>query len=196
MTFSRSILCNIGLKGTVAVPLLLRTKLARAPRAHAPALSSTRDAYRRHIIVFHSCHGWRNPLAAKTTQSENSVEAISMPAFKGVSPLVDKILFDLMSQSAKIESALAQQKNLNALSQHVNMLQILTRKVIFAVLQSTAILSISIEEAYLSNSQDEVALRAPEFHLKRANFMKIAVDACFPCWQGCPGKHLAARFIF
>ncbi len=124
-----------------------------------------------------------DPLAAEIARSENGVEKISTPAFKGVSPRVSRILFDLMSRSTKVESALAQQKMVNSLSHHVDMLPNPARKATFAVLQSAAIPSILVETAFLSNPQDEAALRTPAFRARIAGSMKAAVDAWFVARQ-------------
>lgn len=120
-----------------------------------------------------------DPLAAEIARSENSVETITMPAFKGVSPQVSKILFSLMSQSTKTQSVLAQQKMVGALSQQVGMLQNPARKATFAVLQSSAIPSILVETAFLSNPQDEAELRTLAFRMRLAGSMKSAIDAWF-----------------
>lgn len=120
-----------------------------------------------------------DPLAAEIARDENGVEAAATPAFKNVSPDVAKILFGLMRRSTKAESVLAQQKMVAALSRHVGMLPNPARKATFAVLQSAAIPSILVETAFLSNAQDEAALRTPAFRGRLAIAMASAVEAWF-----------------
>ena len=120
-----------------------------------------------------------DPLAAEIARSENSVERITAPAFKGVSPQVSEILFSLMSRSTKTQSIIAQQKMVEALSTRVDMLQNPARKATFAVLQSSAIPSILVETAFLSNPQDEAELRTLAFRMRLAHSMKSAIDAWF-----------------
>ncbi|MBU6397102.1 MAG: N-acetylmuramoyl-L-alanine amidase [Rhodospirillales bacterium] len=124
-----------------------------------------------------------DPLAAEIARSENSVEVLSSPSFKGISPEVSDILFDLMSRSTKIESILAQKIMVNSLAHHVDMLGNPARKATFAVLQSNAIPSILVETAFLSNPADEAALRTPAFRYRLSLCMKNAVDAWFSSRQ-------------
>ncbi len=120
-----------------------------------------------------------DPLAQKIARSENSVERLSNPTFKGVSPQVGAILFSLMSHSTKVESLLLQKHAVGALARSVDMLQNPARHATFAVLQSSAIPSILVETAFLSNPEDEAALRTNAFRERIAQSMKTAVDAWF-----------------
>ncbi|GAA5265002.1 N-acetylmuramoyl-L-alanine amidase [Acidiphilium sp. MT5] len=120
-----------------------------------------------------------DPLAQKIASLENSVERLSNPTFKGVSPQVGEILFSLMSHSTKVESLLLQKHAVGALARSVDMLQNPARHATFAVLQSSAIPSILVETAFLSNPEDEAALRTNAFRERIAQSMKNAVDAWF-----------------
>lgn len=124
-----------------------------------------------------------DPLAAEIARSENSVEVLSSPSFKGISPEASKILFDLMGRNTKIESILAQKTMVDSLARHVDMLGNPARKATFAVLQSNAIPSILVETAFLSNPTDEAALRTPAFRHRLSQSMKSAVDAWFATRQ-------------
>ena len=167
----------------VFIPLPDRVEFAERHQAalfisvHANAVAG--DPSIRGASVFTFSPDPSDPLAAAIARSENSVEAISSPSFKGVSPQVSGILFGLMSRSTKIESVLAQQKMVAALSRHVDMLPNPARQATFAVLQSAAIPSILVETAFLSNPQDEKALRTPYFRHQLALSMKSAVDTWF-----------------
>jgi N-acetylmuramoyl-L-alanine amidase len=59
------------------------------------------------------------------------------------------------------------------------MLQNPARHATFAVLQSSAIPSVLVETAFLSNPEDEAALRTNAFRIRIAESMKSAVDAWF-----------------
>ncbi|MGE4482584.1 N-acetylmuramoyl-L-alanine amidase family protein [Acidocella sp.] len=127
-----------------------------------------------------------DPLAAEIAQSENSVEILSTPNFKGVSKETSKILFDLMSRRTKIESIAAQRSMVSSLSERVDMLTNPARKATFAVLQSDAIPSILVETAFLSNAKDEAALRTRAFRMRLSLSMKQAVDTWFLARQNSP----------
>lgn len=120
-----------------------------------------------------------DPLAREIAADENSVQRIADPTFHGVSPQVSRILWSLMSQSTKYQSALLQQQVVEALAKSVPMLGNPARHATFAVLQSAAIPSVLVETAFLSNPQDETDLRTLDFRLRVAASMKSAVDAWF-----------------
>ncbi len=195
---------NIALDTALDLERMLRpagyqTMMTRHSDIFVPLQNRVDFAERHHAMLFVSIHansiagnsGIRgasvytfspdpsDPLAAEIARSENSVERITTPAFKGVSPQVSQILFSLMSRSTKTQSIIAQQKMVDALSARVDMLQNPARKATFAVLQSSAIPSILVETAFLSNPQDEAELRTLAFRLRLAHSMKSAIDAWF-----------------
>jgi N-acetylmuramoyl-L-alanine amidase len=120
-----------------------------------------------------------DPLAAAIAKEENSVERISNPSFRGVPPQVAQILFSLMAHSTKLESIMLQRKMVSSLARHVDMLPNPARHATFAVLQSAAIPSVLVETAFLSNPEDEAALRTEAFRMRLAQSMKSAVDGWF-----------------
>lgn len=127
-------------------------------------------------------------LAAEIARSENSVEVLSSPSFKGISPETSAILFDLIGRSTKSESILAQKAMADSLARHVGMLGNPACKATFAVLQSKAIPSILVETVFLSNPTDEAALRTPAFRHRLSLAMKNAVDAWFATRQSTLSK--------
>lgn len=133
----------------------------------------------RGASVFTFSNDASDPLAAEIARDENSVERISNPSFHGVSPQVARILFALMKHSTKIESLALQRNFVGSLSRNVDMLPNPARHATFAVLQSSAVPSVLVETAFLSNPQDEAELRTNEFRLRLATSMKSAVDAWF-----------------
>ncbi|MGC9271630.1 N-acetylmuramoyl-L-alanine amidase family protein [Acidiphilium sp.] len=167
----------------VFIPLQTRVDIAEKHKAalfvsmHANSVAPNTVVRGASVYTFsnHASDG----LAASIARSENSVERISNPNFRGVSPQVAKILFSLMAHSTKIESLLLQQKMVGSLAREVDMLQNPARHATFAVLQSSAIPSVLVETAFLSNPQDEAALRTNAFRERIAGSMKTAVDAWF-----------------
>lgn len=153
---------------------------------HANAVAH--DPHVRGASVFTFSPDPSDRLAAEIARSENSVETMSAPAFKGVSPRVSEILFGLMSRSTKVGSALAQRQMVESLARHVDMLPNPARRATFAVLQSSAIPSILVETAFLSNPQDEAALRTPQFRHALARSMKSAVDGWFESSRNAIGE--------
>ncbi len=167
----------------IFIPLQTRVDIAEKHRAalflsmHANSVAPNTTV--RGASVFTFSNNASDPLAAEIARDENSVERISDPTFRGVSPQVARILFSLMAHSTKIESLLLQKKMVGALAHHVDMLQNPARHATFAVLQSSAIPSVLVETAFLSNPEDEAALRTNAFRLRIAESMKSAVDAWF-----------------
>ena len=167
----------------IFIPLQTRVDIAERHKAtlflsiHANSVAHD-PAVRGASIYTFSNHA-SDRLAARMAQSENSVESLSNPNFRGVSPQVAKILFALMAHSTKIESHLLQQKMVGALAPHVPLLPNPARHATFAVLQSSAIPSVLVETAFLSNPADEAELRTPAFRRRIAQSMKSAVDAWF-----------------
>jgi N-acetylmuramoyl-L-alanine amidase len=84
-----------------------------------------------------------------------------------------------MDQSTKAQSHLLQSKMVGSLARSVDMLQNPARHATFVVLQSAAIPSVLIETAFLSNPEDEAALRTNAFRMRLARSMKTALDAWF-----------------
>jgi N-acetylmuramoyl-L-alanine amidase len=165
------------------IPLQTRVDIAEKHKAalflsmHANSVAP--DTTVRGASVYTFSEHSSDPLAATIARNENSVERISNPAFRGVSPQVAQILFSLMAHSTKIDSLLLQKKMVGALARHVDMLQNPARHATFAVLQSSAIPSVLVETAFLSNPEDEAALRTNAFRTRIAESMKSAVDAWF-----------------
>jgi N-acetylmuramoyl-L-alanine amidase len=167
----------------IFIPLQTRVDIAEKHKAalflsmHANSVAPNTSV--RGASVYTFSNQASDPLAAKIAGLENSVERISNPTFRGVSPQVGRILFSLMAHSTKVESLLLQQKMVGSLARNVDMLQNPARHATFAVLQSSAIPSVLVETAFLSNPEDEAALRTNAFRERIAGSMKAAVDAWF-----------------
>ncbi len=169
------------------VPLQDRVDFAERHRAallisvHANAIIGRPNIRGASVYTFSPTPS--DPLAAEIARSENSVEVLSNPFFKGISPEARQILFDLMDRNTKIESIVAQKAMVDSLARNVDMLANPARRATFAVLQSKAIPSILVETAFLSNPADEAALRTPAFRHRLSLSMKDAVDAWFDTRQ-------------
>lgn len=167
----------------VFVPLTERVDIAETHKAavmlsvHANSVAPNTVVRGASVYTFSNTPS--DPLAAEIARDENSAEAISNPTFHGISPQVARILFSLMDQSTKAQSHLLQRKMVDSLARHVDMLQNPARHATFVVLQSAAIPSVLIETAFMSNPQDEAALRTNAFRQRLARSMKTAVDAWF-----------------
>ncbi|MDD2860165.1 MAG: N-acetylmuramoyl-L-alanine amidase [Acidiphilium sp.] len=167
----------------VFLPLTERVGIAETHKAavlmsvHANSVAP--NTVVRGASVFTFSNTPSDPLAAEIARTENSVERISNPTFHGVSPQVSRILFSLMDQSTKAQSHLLQSKMVGSLARSVDMLQNPARHATFVVLQSAAIPSVLIETAFLSNPEDEAALRTNAFRMRLARSMKTALDAWF-----------------
>jgi N-acetylmuramoyl-L-alanine amidase len=167
----------------VFLPLQTRVEIAERHKAalfisvHANSVAANPAI--RGASVFTFSKDASDPLAAAIARQENSVERMSDPTFRHVSPEVARILFSLMARSTKIESLLLQKKMVESLARHADMLPHPARHATFAVLQSAAIPSVLVETAFLSNPEDEAALRTYAFRVRIANAMKSAVEAWF-----------------
>jgi len=110
---------------------------------------------------------------------ENAADRFAGPAFHNVAPEVARILASLVRQETRIGSARLQRGLANALDQSLPMLQNPTRHASFVVLKAADIPSVLVEMGFMSNRQDEAALRLAEHRATVAAAMKRAIDAYF-----------------
>ncbi len=118
---------------------------------------------------------------------ENSADRFAGAAFRGQPPEVARILASLVRQETRAGSARLQRGLVGALDRDMPMLQNPARHASFVVLKASDIPSVLVEMGFMSNAQDEAALRRPEHRALVAAAMKRAVDAFF---DG-PGVRLA-----
>jgi N-acetylmuramoyl-L-alanine amidase len=114
---------------------------------------------------------------------ENSADRYAGPDFTGVSPAVARILASLVGRETRIGSAHLQQDMVENLAQTVGMLQRPARHAAFVVLQSTEIPSVLVEMGFMSNYQDESALRQQAHRSRITQSMADAVDAWYVARQ-------------
>jgi N-acetylmuramoyl-L-alanine amidase len=116
---------------------------------------------------------------AALARRENSADRFAGTAFHDQPPEVARILASLVRQETRSGSARLQRGMVNALDQSLPMLQNPARHAGFVVLKAADIPSVLVEMGFMSNQQDEAALRQPEHRVLIASAMKRAVDAFF-----------------
>jgi N-acetylmuramoyl-L-alanine amidase len=116
---------------------------------------------------------------AALAKRENSADRFGGPAFRDQPPEVANILASLVRQETRGGSARLQHRLVAALDRDLPMLQNPARHAGFVVLKAADIPSVLVEMGFMSNSQDEAALRRPEHRAIVAAAMKRAVDAYF-----------------
>ncbi len=116
---------------------------------------------------------------AALAQRENSADRFAGPAFHNVSPEVGRILASLVQQETRTGSAHLGRSLVGSLDQDLRMLQNPSRHAAFVVLKSADIPSVLVEMGFMSNPEDEAALRKAPHRAMVAAAMKRAVDAFF-----------------
>ncbi len=116
---------------------------------------------------------------AALAQRENSSDRFSGPGYKAMSPQVQQILASLVRQETRQGAARMAHTVVGELGHDVGLLQNPARQAAFMVLKAPDIPSILVEMGFMSNRQDEAALRRPEHRARVAGAMKRAVEAYF-----------------
>ncbi len=116
---------------------------------------------------------------AALARRENSADRFGGPNFRDQPPEVARILASLVRQETRASSARLQRGMVNALDQDLPMLQNPARHAGFMVLKAADIPSVLVEMGFMSNPQDEAALRRPQHRALVASAMKRAVDTYF-----------------
>ena len=116
---------------------------------------------------------------AALAQRENSADRFAGAAFRDQPPEVARILASLVRQETRVGSARMQRGMVTALDRSIPMLQNPARHAGFVVLKASDIPSVLVEMGFMSNVEDEAALRRPEHRAVVAAAMKQAVDAFF-----------------
>jgi len=116
---------------------------------------------------------------AALARRENSADRFGGPAFHDVSPDVARILASLVRQETRSGSARMQHGLVGTLDRDLPMLQNPARHAGFVVLKAADIPSVLVEMGFMSNAQDEAALRKADHRAMVAAAMKRAVDGFF-----------------
>jgi N-acetylmuramoyl-L-alanine amidase len=166
----------------VFIPLEERVGIAQHKGAalfvsmHADAIG---DPHVRGASIYTLSDTASDAQTAALARRENSADRFGGPAFRGVDPEVAKILASLVRQETRAGSARLQRGMAGALDQSLPMLQNPTRHASFVVLKAADIPSVLVEMGFMSNAQDEAALRRAEHRATVAAAMKRAIDAYF-----------------
>jgi N-acetylmuramoyl-L-alanine amidase len=166
----------------VFIPLHGRVDIAHTARAslfvsmHADAL---RSAQVRGASVYTLSDTASDAQTADLAQRENQADRRGGAGFQGVPPEVARILASLVQQETRIGSARMAHSVVDSLEGAVPVLPNPARHAGFAVLQSADIPSVLVEMGFMSNPQDEAALRRPDHRRRVALAMQRAVDAYF-----------------
>jgi N-acetylmuramoyl-L-alanine amidase len=116
---------------------------------------------------------------AALARRENAADRFAGPAFRDVPPDVARILASLVRQETRSGSARMQRSLAVSLDQSLPMLQNPARHASFVVLKAADIPSVLVEMGFMSNPQDEAALRRADHRATVASAMKRAIDAYF-----------------
>ena len=116
---------------------------------------------------------------AALARRENSADRFGGPRFQGTTPEVAQILASLVRRETRQGSARLARSVVGQLEPDVMMLENPSRHAGFVVLKAADIPSVLVEMGFMSNPQDEAALRRPAHRVQVAQAMKRAVDAYF-----------------
>ncbi len=177
----------------VFIPLEDRVGIAQQRGAalfvsmHADALN---NRFVRGASVYTLADTASDTQTAALAQRENAADRFGGPAFRGAPPEVAHILASLVRQETRAGSARMARSVVSELHRDLPLLPNPSRHAGFMVLKAADIPSVLVEMGFMSNRDDEAALRRPEHRVLVAAAMKRAVDAYF---SSGPGGTYAAR---
>ena len=121
-----------------------------------------------------------DPLAEALAQRENNADLAGGLSLPSVPPEVQAILLSLMRQETRGDSARFARVAVRELNRAVPMLPKPRREAGFIVLKAPEVPSVLVEMGFLSDPEDEAALRKPEHRARIAASLARAVEA----WLG------------
>jgi len=166
----------------VFIPLEDRVAIAQHKCAalfvsmHADALT---DHSVRGASVYTLAEQASDAQTAALAVRENDSDRFATPEFRGASPEVARILASLVRQETRIGSARMAHSVVGAFRHDVALLQNPARHAGFMVLKAADIPSVLVEMGFMSNRDDEAALRKPQHRALVAAAMRRAIDAWF-----------------
>ena len=166
----------------VFIPLEDRVGIAQRQGA-ALFVSMHADALADHAVrgasVYTLADTASDAQTAALARRENSADRFGGPSFQNTPPEVAHILASLVRQETRSGSARMARGVVGELHHDLPLLPNPARHASFVVLKAADIPSILVEMGFMSNPQDEAALRLPEHRATVASAMKRAVDAYF-----------------
>lgn len=166
----------------VFIPLPTRVAIAQRKGA-ALFVSMHADALLDHSVRGASVYTLGDHATDAQTASlatrENNADRFGGAAQHGTSPEVARILASLVREETRAGSVRMAQEVVGALKQDTRLLQNPQRQAAFVVLKAADIPSILVEMGFMSNREDEAALRQPAHRAKVAGAMKRAIEAYF-----------------
>ena len=141
---------------------------------HADALSDPRV---RGASVYTLSDTASDAQTAALARRENSADRFGGPNFRDVPPDIANILGSLVRQETRAGSARMARRLVGALRPEIGVLQHPARQAKFTVLRAADIPSVLVEMGFMSNPQDEAALRRSDHRVRVAVALQCAVDA-------------------
>jgi N-acetylmuramoyl-L-alanine amidase len=166
----------------VFIPLEHRVDYAQARGAalfvsmHADALT---DPGVRGASVYTLAATASDAQTAQLAQRENSADRYADPRFRALPAVVVQILASLVRRETRTGSVHLARDLVGQLHRDLPMLPNPARHAGFVVLKAADIPSVLVEMGFMSNPQDEAALRRPDHRAQVAAAMHRAVDAYF-----------------
>ncbi len=174
----------------VFIPLEQRVEIAQRRGAqlfvsmHADALT---DHSVRGASVYTLGEHATDAQTAALAVRENASDRFAGSAIPNVSPEVARILSSLVRQETKLGSARMARSVVGALGHDVPLLTNPKRQASFMVLKAADIPSVLVEMGFMSNREDEAALRRPEHRTVVASAMRRAIEGYFAAQSPAPG---------
>lgn len=168
--------------GDSFIPLEQRVAIAQAHGAalfvsmHADALG---DHSVRGASVYTLADAASDAQTAALAQRENAADRFAGPDFQGASPEVASILASLVKRETRVGSAHLARGLVGCLGRGVTLLQHPSRHAGFVVLKAPDIPSVLVEMGFMSNPEDEAALRQVAHRAQIAAAMQQAILAYF-----------------
>jgi N-acetylmuramoyl-L-alanine amidase len=166
----------------VFIPLDGRVEHAQR-RGAALFVSMHADALADHSVrgasVYTLAQTASDAQTAALARTENSADRFIGRQWQGTSPEVSQILASLVRQETRVGSVRMARGLVGSLDQDLPMLQNPDRHAGFVVLKAADIPSVLVEMGFMSNPNDEAALREADHRKLVAQAMRRAVEAFF-----------------
>ena len=159
-----------------------RVAIAQAQGAHL-FMSIHADAIGNHgvrgasvyTLAAHASDSQSAALAAR----ENAADRFGLAHAETLSPQVASILASLVAHETRIGSGRLQRHTVASMGQDFPLLENPARHAAFAVLKAADIPSVLVEMGFMSNAQDEAALREGAHRARVASALHRAIDSYF-----------------